>query len=187
MAIDPVCGMEVNELEPAASCSYQGEIYYFCAKACQRKFEESPLRFAWGERAKELSEHIRLLVRRYYSGVDNLVANSDLTHGELVVIGVLGKNGRAGMSRLAGEGGLALSTMTGLVDRLVKKRYVKRYRTEDDRRMVLVELTQRGRKACQAQLENDMQLVISILEALPADEQESFLASMRRIRNWLER
>ncbi len=186
MAIDPVCGMEVNELKPAASCSYQGAVYYFCTKVCQRKFQESPLRFAWGEKAKELSEHIRLLVKKYYSGVDSLVANADLTHGELVVIGVLGKNGRAGMSRLAGEGGLALSTMTGIIDRLVSKKYVKRYRTKEDRRIVLVELTENGREAYQAQLENDMQLVISILEALPAEEQESFLASMKRIHNWLE-
>lgn len=42
MAKDPVCGMDVDEKKAAASLVYRGEIYYFCAAACKRAFENRP-------------------------------------------------------------------------------------------------------------------------------------------------
>ncbi|HEY1267049.1 MAG TPA: YHS domain-containing protein, partial [Candidatus Binatia bacterium] len=32
MAKDPVCGMNVEESKAAATSSYKGQTYYFCAK-----------------------------------------------------------------------------------------------------------------------------------------------------------
>lgn len=42
MAIDPVCGMEVNEDDPAATYEDGGTTYYFCAPGCRAKFEKNP-------------------------------------------------------------------------------------------------------------------------------------------------
>ena len=42
MAIDPVCGMTVDEQKPAATAVYNGTTYYFCAPGCQRTFEANP-------------------------------------------------------------------------------------------------------------------------------------------------
>ena len=42
MAIDPVCGMDVDEAKAAASTEYQGKKYYFCSKACASKFRANP-------------------------------------------------------------------------------------------------------------------------------------------------
>ncbi len=41
---------------------------------------------------------------------------------------------------------LPASTATGIVDRLVEKRYVKRGQSKTDRRMVTLEMTRRGRQ-----------------------------------------
>ena len=41
MAIDPVCGMEVDPDEEA-SAVYRGETYYFCAEGCKEKFVSEP-------------------------------------------------------------------------------------------------------------------------------------------------
>ena len=45
MAKDPVCGMEVNPDEAAASFEYEGEKYFFCAEACKEKFKNDPKNF----------------------------------------------------------------------------------------------------------------------------------------------
>jgi Cu+-exporting ATPase len=37
MAIDPICGMEVDE-KTALSAEYEGETYYFCSPGCRKKF-----------------------------------------------------------------------------------------------------------------------------------------------------
>ncbi len=43
---DPVCGMEVDPQNAAASEEYRGKTYYFCAKACQEKFKAEPQKYA---------------------------------------------------------------------------------------------------------------------------------------------
>ncbi len=42
MAKDPVCGMDVDENNPAATSEYEGVTYYFCSPTCKEEFEEDP-------------------------------------------------------------------------------------------------------------------------------------------------
>ena len=42
MAIDPVCGMEVDPQSAAATSEYQGQTYYFCAHGCKEAFDRNP-------------------------------------------------------------------------------------------------------------------------------------------------
>jgi YHS domain-containing protein len=47
-AVDPVCGMAVDEQKARAAnrqTDYQGTTYYFCAEGCKKRFEEDPGRF----------------------------------------------------------------------------------------------------------------------------------------------
>lgn len=45
MAIDPVCKMEVKETQAAATATYNGKTYYFCAPGCKRAFEKEPEKY----------------------------------------------------------------------------------------------------------------------------------------------
>lgn len=45
MAIDPVCGMQVDEKSAAATYEYQGKTYYFCAPGCKTAFEKEPEKY----------------------------------------------------------------------------------------------------------------------------------------------
>jgi Cu+-exporting ATPase len=45
---DPVCGMDVDPKQAAASEKYQGKTYYFCSKSCQSKFKANPKEYAQG-------------------------------------------------------------------------------------------------------------------------------------------
>ena len=42
MAIDPVCGMTVDEQTAPATAVHNGTTYYFCAPGCKRTFEKDP-------------------------------------------------------------------------------------------------------------------------------------------------
>ena len=44
MAIDPVCGMEVeiSTTPPALTFEHDGTTYYFCSRGCRLDFEEDP-------------------------------------------------------------------------------------------------------------------------------------------------
>jgi Cu+-exporting ATPase len=45
MAIDPVCGMTVDEKTAAGRSIYLGQSYYFCSVRCLREFEAGPEKF----------------------------------------------------------------------------------------------------------------------------------------------
>jgi YHS domain-containing protein len=45
MAIDPVCGMEVEEKTAVWKSEYKGKTYYFCAPGCKAAFEKDPEKY----------------------------------------------------------------------------------------------------------------------------------------------
>ena len=45
MAIDPICGMQVDEKTARHKVEYKGETYYFCGPGCKRDFDKSPEKF----------------------------------------------------------------------------------------------------------------------------------------------
>ena len=45
IAIDPVCGMEVEMEDAPLTFEYHGTVYYFCARGCLLEFKENPERF----------------------------------------------------------------------------------------------------------------------------------------------
>ncbi len=44
IAIDPVCGMQVEIATAQHTTEYQGTTYYFCGKGCKLDFEDDPER-----------------------------------------------------------------------------------------------------------------------------------------------
>lgn len=45
MAIDPICGMSVEESPNSRPFVHRGTTYYFCSWFCRRAFEMDPDRF----------------------------------------------------------------------------------------------------------------------------------------------
>ena len=45
MAIDPVCGMQVDEENAAGTSEYKGKRYYFCAEGCKVAFDKDPEKY----------------------------------------------------------------------------------------------------------------------------------------------
>jgi len=42
MAIDPVCGMRVDEKNAEFQAMFAGKKYFFCSEDCRNEFEENP-------------------------------------------------------------------------------------------------------------------------------------------------
>jgi YHS domain-containing protein len=42
MAIDPICGMEVDPQTAEYKSEYKGKTYYFCSLDCKRQFDQEP-------------------------------------------------------------------------------------------------------------------------------------------------
>ncbi|MGE0652290.1 MAG: YHS domain-containing protein, partial [Alphaproteobacteria bacterium] len=48
VAIDPVCGMEVDPASARYRSEFEGQTYYFCSGGCQKRFEADPKRYLTG-------------------------------------------------------------------------------------------------------------------------------------------
>lgn len=93
----------------------------------------------------------------------------------------LGSSGTMIMSDLASALGVPLSTATHTVDRLVEKSLVVRSRSDQDRRVVQVEMSEQG-KALQATLRSKHRAMArSWLAPLSPGEREKFLELMAKI------
>ncbi len=57
MAIDPVCGMEVDEKTASWQSEYKGTTYYFCAPGCKASFDKNPVKYLSGGEHHEHHEH----------------------------------------------------------------------------------------------------------------------------------
>jgi DNA-binding MarR family transcriptional regulator len=128
------------------------------------------------EKLRLLDLYIHELIKRFYLRPSLNGAAAELSSSELFACNFLGRKGKCAMSELAKECGLALSSMTGVVDRLVAKGCVKRTREEgEDRRKVFVELAKKGERVYQDLLEGEMEMIIRMMDSLKPAEQDALL------------
>jgi DNA-binding MarR family transcriptional regulator len=100
---------------------------------------------------------------------------------EIRALILLRTSGRTIMSDFAAELGVPLSTATHTIDRLVTKGLVTRLRSEQDRRMVLVEMSEMGKAFQTALRARHQAMARSWLTPLSAAERETFLRLMEKI------
>ena len=127
--------------------------------------------------AHELMGHFDELVREFLitEETGNYSAN------EKALLRFLRDNGPSNMSDISSHLRLALSSTTGVVDRLVERKVVKRARAEDDRRTVRVLLTDRGRRALEAFAANRVRLGRAMLDRLEPRRRKTLLELFRRM------
>lgn len=77
-------------------------------------------------------------------------------------------------------------TMTNRVDRLATRGYVERRSAPNDRRGVLVRLTERGREVVDSAFEDLLHQEQQLLSALPAAERKSLAAGLQNLLATLE-
>jgi DNA-binding MarR family transcriptional regulator len=105
----------------------------------------------------------------------------ELSREEIRALILLRSSGRSIMSDFAGALGIPLSTATHTIDRLVQKGLVMRVRSDEDRRIVQVEMSEPGKKLHTALRAKHQAMALSWLEPLSPNERETFLSLMAKI------
>jgi len=89
------------------------------------------------------------------------------------------------MSVIAKALQVSTSAATGLVDRMVRSGFLRRFPDDDDRRIINIELTQKGRKITDDIQRRRRALIEEIFGRLKPAERERFLGMMKKIYNIL--
>lgn len=106
---------------------------------------------------------------------------SDLSISEMHVIDNIGINRERTMSDTAKDLRVTSGTLTTAVDNLIKKGYVVRERSIEDRRVVKIRLTEKGIAAYHAHEDFHKDLVISALQQLDGKEEELLIKILTNI------
>ena len=105
----------------------------------------------------------------------------ELTFPQALALNALMEEAPVPVSVLAQKTGSANSTVSGIVDRLEKMKLVERVRSEEDRRVVYVDLTAAFRQK-QASASTDLRSCFSaLLKELSSEEQEQILKALLRL------
>lgn len=95
----------------------------------------------------------------------------ELTVNELHVMDAIDIGKPKNMSSVAKELSVTTGTLTISVNGLVKKGFVNRVRSEQDRRVVLLSLTEKGQKAYREHRKFHKRMIDAVVEGLSAEEQ----------------
>jgi DNA-binding MarR family transcriptional regulator len=106
---------------------------------------------------------------------------ANLGHQDLRIVEHLGESGPQMMRSLAENLGVAVNSMTNLVDNLENKGLAHRTRSEVDRRVVHVALTEEGKLAYEAASHAKFLFHRALLSSLTEDEQQILLVLFRKI------
>ena len=106
-----------------------------------------------------------------------------LTTSQLMVLLILKETEKAFLpiGKLAKKLAVSFPTVSGIVDRLYKGKLVKRKRDSEDRRLVLVQLTNKGKKTVDKLLKAFEEILFKVLKEIPEAERETIVKATERV------
>ena len=94
----------------------------------------------------------------------------DITNNDMHIIEAVGLSGENTMSVVAKKLGITAGSLTTSVNSLVNKKYVTRKRSEEDRRVVFLQLTAKGKRAYEHHREYHRQMTDAVINKLDENE-----------------
>ncbi len=122
------------------------------------------------------------MMQGFKEGMEECSASSGgLSEKEFVLITTVGQKQSAKMSEIAEGLNAPLSTVTSLVDKLVERKYLERYNSSEDRRVVLVTLATLGKQTFNSFLTFKTDIAKKILSNFPESEQNILINYLEKI------
>ncbi len=119
-----------------------------------------------------LTENIKELFFKEWINLDLKFSKS-----EIFTMLLIDKSKEITMSEFAENINVPMSTATGIADRLVKNQYLKRERSEEDRRVVVLKLTDKGSQMVKELKEMISKYLNMVMDDL-TDEEKQFLGKI---------
>lgn len=136
------------------------------------------------EQAKALQKLLaRLMGSEFHGRPAHPIPDIELSPREVDVMILLEstEGGRLTMTDVASFLGAPLSTVTRLMDRMERKGVIRRLRSEEDRRVVVVEQAEKGRELQEAFDHRKLELATRMMEPLSNGEREILLELMAKL------
>ena len=105
----------------------------------------------------------------------------EINKKELMIVAFVGDNKSAKMSEIADYLKAPLSTLTSIADKLVANKYLVRYNSEEDRRVVKVALGEKGLVSYKAFLTRKKSMTKKVLSHFNEKEQNTLIKDIGKL------
>lgn len=106
---------------------------------------------------------------------------SDLYVTETHIIDAIGLHKKRTMTEVANDLKITVGTLTTAINKLIKKGYVERTRIEQDRRLVLIGLTDKGKKAYKAHEAFHQEMINTMLNQFTKEEEKVIVSAVKKL------
>jgi len=137
------------------------------------------------EFADRLSEVLPVIIKEFAQHQSDEIYRGKITLPQFLVMDFLMKNETAKMSDLAQFMDVSMATMTGIVDRLVRHKYVERLLSDEDRRIIRIRMTREGATLMNRVYLRRREVIIKIFGQISANDRDEYLRILSRIRDIL--
>ena len=110
----------------------------------------------------------------------------EISINDMHIIDAIGIGEPKNMSTVAGEMAVTVGTLTTAINNLVKKGYVSRVRSEQDKRVVLLSLKDKGLSAYEKHAAFHQKMVSTVMEGLDGQEMEVLAHALEKLRGYFK-
>lgn len=119
--------------------------------------------------------------KKWYRKAEENISPLDISVPEYRMMTFLQENGPTPMAKLASSVDVSQGWITSMVDRLERNGLVCRTRSEEDRRIIKIEVLQKGLEAIRAAREKHLEFVRRTLGKFTREEQEQLSMLLQKL------
>ena len=108
----------------------------------------------------------------------------NISVNDMHIIDAIGVKEPKNMGTVAKTMAVTMGTLTIAVNNLVKKGYIQRMRSQEDRRVVLISLTELGEQAYHHHRDFHEKMVLAVLKGLNVEETEALTAALTKLQTF---
>lgn len=131
--------------------------------------------------AGKLADFIMFTQRSFLLNLSRELNKGSVSYAQFFLLGYLASEQHLTMTDIAKKMGHSTAAATGLVDRLEKLGYVVRLHASDDRRKVMVQITEKGGELVNRMREDIVSGLVDLMVDLDDGEQDALLKTYGKI------
>ncbi|MBL7070461.1 MAG: winged helix DNA-binding protein [Candidatus Omnitrophica bacterium] len=137
------------------------------------------------EFADELNQMIPVIHKEMIRRQIDEIHKDKITFQQLLILEFIERAGQLKMSEIAGFMDVSTAAVTGIVERLVREKYVERVYDKRDRRVIRIRITPKGSQIVTRVSEQRRSMVIRLFHKVSDVDRASYLRIIKQIRDTL--
>ena len=133
------------------------------------------------EFADKITEIMPVIMKEFARRQANELFKSKITLPQFLILNFLHNSGESKMKELAKFMKVTTAAMTGIVDRLVRDKYVARHYDPKDRRIIKINLTAKGNNLVNKASQERRDMIISVFGKISEEERRDYLRILTHI------